>query len=77
MCNMAVLQPSPQGSILLLADGNPICLDPLHHYPFIIVICILVLTPSTLDSCSYRFKMYLKAENMPFHMVKTVFKYSF
>ena len=35
------------------------------------------LTPSTLDSCSYRFKMYLKAENMPFHMVKTVFKYSF
>ena len=35
------------------------------------------LTPSTLDSCSYRFKMYLIAENMPFHMVKNVFKYSF
>ena len=35
------------------------------------------LTPSTLDSCSYRFKMYLIAENMPFRMVITVFKYSF
>ena len=35
------------------------------------------LTPSTLDSCSYRFKMYLIAENMPIRMVKTVFKYSF
>ena len=34
------------------------------------------LTPSTLDSCSYRFKMYLIAEDMPLHMVKTVFKYS-
>ena len=32
---------------------------------------ITTLTPSTLDSCSYMFKMYLKAENMPFHMVKT------
>ena len=35
------------------------------------------LTPSTLDSCSYRFKMYLQADNMPSHMVKTSFKYSF
>ena len=38
---------------------------------------VCLLTPSTLDSCSYRFKMYLKAENIPFHMVKTIFKYSF
>ena len=35
------------------------------------------LTPSTLDSCSYRFKMSLIAENMAFHTVKTVFEYSF
>ena len=34
-----------------------------------------VKTPSTLDSCSYRFKMYLKAENIPFHVVKNIFKY--
>ena len=26
------------------------------------------MTPSTLDSCSYRFKISLIAENMPFHM---------
>ena len=37
----------------------------------------LILTPLTLDSCIYMFKMYLKAENMPFHMVKTAFKYPF
>ena len=43
----------------------------------IFVIPMSILTPSTLDSCSYRFKMYLRADNMPFHMVKTIFKYSF
>ena len=31
------------------------------------------VTPSTLDSCSYRFKMYLIAENMPFHALSCVF----
>ena len=36
-----------------------------------------LLTPSTLDSCSYRFNMYLQADTMPSHVVKTVFKYSF
>ena len=35
------------------------------------------LTPSTLNSCSYKLKMYLIVEDVPFHMVKTVFKYSF
>ena len=49
----------------------------MYRYIQIIGPCAAALTPSTLDSCSYRFKMYLKAENMPFHMVKTVIKYSF
>ena len=35
------------------------------------------LTPSTLKSCSYRLEMYLIEEHVPFHMVKTVFEYSF
>ena len=71
-------------SFLLLADDSHVMFFQINFISNCIIekthleagIIFIELTPSTLDSCSYRFKMYLIVENMPFHMVKIVFKYS-
>ena len=35
------------------------------------------LTPATLNSCSCREQIIIIAEDKPFHLVKTIFKYSY